>query len=148
MICSTFEAGQTGAFTLSLLSSLAGVSIKELPSETAGFFETTRKGTWKPGQRSVRLLADVGRMMGVWVMAKSQGGIRVKLMKGEEVLAWSEGGEYKNLPMGVRTKVADCEWNEEGYEVLLERMDAQDTGRWEVRVMSEGTLWVGEEEEE
>ncbi|KAI5789233.1 hypothetical protein FPQ18DRAFT_367960 [Pyronema domesticum] len=148
VICSTFEAGQTGAFTLSLLSSLAGVSIKELPSETAGFFETTRKGTWKPGQRSVRLLADVGRMMGVWVMAKSQGGIRVKLMKGEEVLAWSEGGEYKNLPMGVRTKVADCEWNEEGYEVLLERMDAQDTGRWEVRVMSEGTLWVGEEEEE
>ncbi|KAI5814030.1 hypothetical protein BZA77DRAFT_250737 [Pyronema omphalodes] len=148
VICSTFEAGQTGGFTLSVLSSIDSVVVKELPSETAGFFETRRKGIWKMGQREVRLLVDVGRLMGVWVMARGVGELRVALVKGEEVVACSENGTYRNLPMGVRTRVADCEWRAEGYEVLLERLETADMGAWEIRVMSEGTLWVGEEEEE
>jgi len=146
VVASTFEAGQVGDFDLTLLSTSSSATLKELPAETAGCFETVVRGTWESGRRKLIWPMDVGRFMGLWVKARSEGALKVYVLRGDEMAAQSGGGEFEDLPMGVRTAHVDLGWREGGYYIVLERPGREGTGKWEVRVLSEGTLWVGEEE--
>ncbi|KAF8539573.1 hypothetical protein BDD12DRAFT_837089, partial [Trichophaea hybrida] len=146
IIASTFEAGQFGDFNLTLLSTSSSATLKELPAETAGCFEAVVCGTWEPGRKKLIWPMDVGRLMGLWVKARSEGALRVSVLRGDEVAAQSGGGEFEDLPMGIRTARVDLGWREGGYYIVLERPGREGRGKWEIRVLSEGTLWVGEEE--
>jgi calpain-7 len=154
VVASTFEPGQLGKFTLTLLSTAPDVRVKELPAETAGCFETRLEEAWPLGRRRLVWPMDVGRFMGLWVKARSAGSIRVRVLRAlrkigeseeEALVAQSGDGGFEDLPMGVRTGKVCVEWAEGGYLVVLERLGGGEGEMCEVTVVSEGTLWVGEE---
>ncbi|KAA8893689.1 hypothetical protein FN846DRAFT_977737 [Sphaerosporella brunnea] len=154
IVASTFEAGQLGNFSLTLLSTSSDAMIKELPSETAGCFETHLKNVWPHGRKKLVFPMDVGRFMGLWVKARSTSALRLRILRAarklgevedDVVVAESGGGNFEDLPMGVRTQKAWFEWLDGGYQVVLERLGTLGGEEWEVTVVSESTLWVGEE---
>lgn len=156
VVASTFEPGQLGTFKITLLSTASDATFSELPSETAGCFETVVKGVWPPGRTKLAWPVDVGRFMGLWVKARSVAAIRLTVFRparrpheveADVLVAQSGGGTFEDLPMGIRTAKTYLEWVDGGYIVVLERLGSQGGDPWEVNVVSEGTLWVGEEME-
>ncbi|TGZ79892.1 cysteine proteinase [Ascodesmis nigricans] len=150
-IASTFEPNQTGHFHLTALSTSADVSLIQLPDETAGMFLTDRQGSWE-GRDKIVLPMEVARIMKVWVKArllkrKMPVRLTVREREGGRVVAASGEGEFRDLPMGVRTREVDFWPGGGGYEVVLERA-GRGEGEWEVVVVSEEKVWVGEGEEE
>ncbi|KAI5856944.1 hypothetical protein BZA05DRAFT_162398 [Tricharina praecox] len=154
VVASTFESGQLGAFKITLLTTASTATFSELPSETAGCFETVVKGVWPPGRTKLVWPMDVGRFMGLWVKARSVAAIKLTVfgairqpheVEADALVAQSGGGAFVDLPMGVRTTKTHLEWIDGGYIIVLERLGSKGGEPWEITVVSEGTLWVGEE---
>lgn len=162
VVASTFEPGQLGAFNITLLSTAADVTFNELPGETAGCFETVIHGLWPPGTRKLSIPMEVGRLMKLWIKARTTTShsralpsLRLRVIRPgrhigqteEDLIVLSSSDAFEDIPMGVRTGSADLGWADGGYLIVLERLGVGMGEGWEVTVISEGQLWVSEEAE-
>jgi calpain-7 len=159
IVCSTFEAGQMGEFTLRVDSSLP-CGVAPVPAEDAG-----RLSVRLPAavfQYGVdRLLAPLttGRMTRLRLVARCASGatgrarplLKIAVERGQgpnkSVLDVSGGGEFNDAPMGVRTAdldVSPATGHPGGLWIVVERLGGR-TGAdsVEVEVLSESPVQVG-----
>ena len=160
IVCSTFEAGHTGNFTLHINSAIP-CTVSPVPAEAAG-----RLAQHLPllvFQHSVdRMLAPVTvrRLTRLRVVARygraSKGTrvrplLRISLERGQgpnkRVLVVSGTGEFSDAPMGVRTTDVDVSPGIDalgGLWIVVERMGGRGAGDdVEVEVLCDGVVDVG-----
>lgn len=131
IICSTFEAGQTGAFSLRV-DSATPVQLALLPREGAGRIKTAlSKATFRRDQQKIAAPIGLRRLTKISVLVKHaamhphaqtatvplpqhqqpRSMIRVTLELGtgpqRRILIASSDGEYSDAPTGVRTEEID-----------------------------------------
>lgn len=162
IICSTFEQGQTGNFTL-LVESMAPCEVKPIASEAAGRLNF-RLPVLLMRDGIDRMLAPVvvSRMTCIKVVARHCGvtayshagtksPLKVVLEQGQGpnkiILASSCNGEFSDAPAGVRIADVDVGPQTGGYEglwLVVERFGGgKSVDEIEVDVLSEATIEVG-----
>ena len=160
IVCSTFEAGQTGNFTLRI-GSVVPCAVKPVLAEAAGrlsqlppviVFQDGVDRMLAPLTLSrltrLRVVARYGR---VSQMARSRPLLRVSLERGQgpnkSVLDVSGSGEFSDAPMGIRTADVDLSPGVSsigGLWIVVERMGGRVGGdNVEVEVLSDSGVNVG-----
>ncbi len=166
IVCSTFEPGQLGSFTLRV-GTMVDCIVKRIPAEGAGRLNIKMPlAIFPPGVE--RILAPLlpQRLMKFKAIARyhsTSGGktragprspitLALELGQGpnKEVLELSGKGEFGDAPMGVR--VSDVDWlpnmqRRGGVWIVLERLGGSSTSMEElieVELLSEGNIQFGE----
>ncbi|KAI9806026.1 MAG: cysteine protease [Piccolia ochrophora] len=169
IVCSTFEAGQTGPFTLTVASTVECV-VRSIPAETAGRMVSTLPPVhFAPGLDRVRAPVSARRLTPLRLVARHssrppRGGAdrpspqprsplkaSVELGQGPqtEVLRVSGDGGFSDAPMGVRTTDVDLGPDMRGRGavwLVVERLGGRGAGpeRVDVDALTESALEVGE----
>jgi calpain-7 len=159
LVCSTFEAGQLGNFTLRVGSTVP-CSIRPVPAEGAGRLSLRLPVlVFQDGVDRMLAPLTMVRLTKMRVVARSgisQGTrsrplLKLSIEKGQgpnkEVLNVSGNGEFSDAPMGVRTADVDLSplmSNQGGLWIVVERLGGR-TGvdDVDVEVLSEGPVKVG-----
>jgi calpain-7 len=158
IICSTFEAGQTGAFTLRV-SAAVSCSIAALPSEDAGRLSLRLpRIVFREGVERMLSPLTAARMTRLRVVARGVQGwtgarrplLRVAVERGQGpnklVLDVSDRGEFNDVPMGVRTvdlDVSPASAVPGGFWIVVERLGGGEGDAVDVEVLSDGPVQVG-----
>lgn len=161
IVCSTFEAGQTGAFTLQVSSSYPGCTINLIPSEEAGRLSARLPRLVFP-EGVERMLAplEAKRMTKVRIVARGTSALaraatrrpllRVLIERGQGpnkmVIDVSDGGEFNDAPMGVRTTdldVGPASGQPGGLWIVVERLGGGMGDEVDVEVFSDAPVDVG-----
>lgn len=158
IVCSTFEAGQTGSFTLRVHAAVPSCRVEEIPPEEAGRFRARLPRVEFPAGVE-RMLAplSVARMTRLRVVARGRERrslLRVGVERGQgpgkEVLGASFAGEggFSDAPMGVRSGEMDVGREEagccvRGLWIVVERMGGGEGDGVDVEVLSDGPVEVG-----
>jgi hypothetical protein len=160
IVCSTFEAGQTGNFTLRI-GSMAPCTVVPVPAEGAGrlslvlpplVFEDGVDRMLAPLSLTrltrLRVVARYGRAS---QSARSKPLLKVSLERGQgpnkSILDVSANGEFSDAPMGIRSR--DLDMSPEmaargGLWIVIERMGGRVGGdEVEVEVLSDTVVRVG-----
>ncbi|EPE36102.1 Cysteine proteinase [Glarea lozoyensis ATCC 20868] len=158
IVCSTFESGQTGDFSLRIGSSIP-CSVQPIPAETAG-----RRSTHLPilifHPPTDRLLAPltIHRLTKILFVVRSitrssqsRPLLRISIERGQgpnkTVLDVSGNGEFQDPPMGIRSRDLDLSpgmGERGGLWVVVERLGGRaGADRVEVEVLSDERVEVG-----
>ncbi|KAG9247822.1 hypothetical protein BJ878DRAFT_538905 [Calycina marina] len=152
IVCSTFEAGQLGDFTLRVGSEVPCV-VRSIPAETAGrlslvlqpvIFESVDRMLCPLKPNRLTKLRIVGR-------SKSRPMLRISLERGQgpnkEVLEISNGGDFSDAPMGIRIADVDVSFQMAarcGLWIVVERLGGRGAvDEVEVEILSEAPVSVG-----
>ncbi|CAG8959171.1 hypothetical protein HYFRA_00013035 [Hymenoscyphus fraxineus] len=165
IVCSTFEAGQTGAFTLRVGSSIP-CTVLPIPAETAGRL-STRLPILTFQNNTDRLLAPltVNRLTKVLLVARSitpyyshkstpsRPLLKISFERGQgpnkSVLDVSNKDDFSDAPMGIRSRDMDvspemCDSDRGGLWIVVERLGGRSgVDEVEVEVLSDGAVGVG-----
>lgn len=165
IVCSTFEAGQTGKFTLRVGSSTP-CTVLPIPAETAGRL-STRLPILTFQEHTDRLLAPltVNRLTKVLLVARSTTAsysqktnpsrplLKISFERGQgpnkTILDVSNNDEFSDAPMGIRSRDLDvtpemCGRDRGGIWIVVERLGGRNgVDEVEVEVLSDGAVGVG-----
>lgn len=161
IVCSTFEAGQTGDFTLRVSSSVSGCTVAPIPAEEAGRLSLRLpRLVFRPGVE--RMLAPLAsrRMAKVRIVARGVVAsgraatrrplLRISVEKGQgpnkSVLDVTDGGEFNDAPMGVRTAdlyIGPASGLPGGLWIVVERLGGEVEDEVDVEVLSDASVEVG-----
>jgi len=154
IVASTFEPGQIGDFTLTVGSTIPCTTVTQLPSESAGKLRKDIQGVWEAGVRAVAYPLEVERFTRIsanartlWTNSRAQPMLRIsierKIGSRSRKTEASSGGEFSDVPQGVRTGDVDLEG---GWDclVVLERMGNEGGSRYGIEVLSDGAVHLGE----
>ena len=159
IVCSTFEAGQLGNFTLRV-GSMVKCEVKPVLAEAAGRL-SLRLPILVFGEEVDRMLAPVtmARMTRMRVVvrygaeqsARSRPLLKVSVEKGQgpnkSVLDVSGNGEFRDAPMGIRTSELDLDpglSRQGGVWIVVERLRGRlGIDDVNVEVLSDGQVSVG-----
>jgi len=152
IVCSTFEAGQLGNFTLRVGSGVP-CTVRPIPAETAGRLSLyLPKVTLESSDRMLCPLTPT-RLTKLRIVARSSSRamLKVSLECGQgpnkEVLDTSNDGDFSDAPMGIRTRELDVGTEMArlgGLWIVVERLGGRGrVDEVEVEVLSEAPVMVG-----
>lgn len=157
IVCSTFEAGQTGTFTLRVCAAVS-CSIAPIPNEEAGRLSLRLpRIIFQEGVERMLAPLTTVRMTRLRVVARGVQGraarrplARVAVERGQGpnklVLDVSDQGEFNDAPMGVRTvdlDVSPARAVPGGLWIVVERLGGGPGDAVDVEVLSDGPVEVG-----
>lgn len=167
IVCSTFEAGQIGKFTLRV-GSMVPCTVKPVLAETAGRLSLQLPGlVFRNGVDRMLAPINISRLTRLRVVAraktltspssKARPMLKMSLERGQgpnktilHVSGSGEEGEFSDAPMGIRTVDLDVGpeiGHQGGLWVIVERLGGRN-GNWdvdevEVEVLSDNYITVG-----
>lgn len=159
IVCSTFEPGQLGNFTLRVGSKIP-CEVRPIPAEMAGRLSLRSPPlVFRDGIERMLAPVTISRMTNLRLVArcgesqfpKSRPLLKISLERGQgpnkTVLDVSTSGEFSDAPMGIRT--ADLDVDPEmslrgGIWIVVERLEGRDShDTIIVEVLSDSTVSVG-----
>ncbi|KAI9777931.1 MAG: cysteine protease [Geoglossum umbratile] len=159
IVCSTFDAMQLGEFTLRVGADAPNATVVPIPAEAAGRLSTILPPA-RFGVSDSRLLVPlrvqfltrlkvIARYSPQTTSARAPLKASLELSQGplKSTLAVSGGGEFSDVPMGVRIEDVDVEPAMEdrgGVWIVLEKLGPGDGGEVQVEILSDRRVWVGE----
>ncbi|KAL7271784.1 cysteine protease [Rhizina undulata] len=157
IVASTFEPGQMGEFTLQVGTTTPDAIFEILPAESAGKLQKIISGDWGNGGvvrilfplKVERLTSMSAKARTTFTRSRAIPPLRISVQRGgmrDVVGSSSLEGDFSDRPQGVRTGELDLERGSE-YAIVLERMGQGESG-WEVQVLSDGAVRLGEKIEE
>ena len=161
IVCSTFEAGQTGPFTLRVSSGASGCTVEPIPAEEAGRLSARLpRLVFHAGVERMLAPLTAARMARVRIVARGavvpgraasrRPLLRVAVERGQgpnkTVLDVSDRGEFNDAPMGVRTADLDigpASGLPGGLWIVVERLGGGVGDEVDVEVLSDSPVEVG-----
>lgn len=154
IVCSTFESGEVGKFTLRA-GSMVICELTEIEAEGAGMLRYKPPILrFEPGCERMLAPVSLQRMVRFMVIVRSSATRRAMLRvclerglgPGREVLSCSNGGDFSDAVMGIRSRelhVAPDIMERGGLWIVIERLGAEGVDEVDVEVLSDGEVRCG-----